>query len=312
MMDCRQALEILEFDRPDMDGLPDEICSAAEHAAALAHVESCPTCARTVQNRRELDRAIGNVMRSVALPRGAQQRLLAQIAELEAADANAPSDATRAWNAQASDGISVSANSRSAAEEMPAVSLAKPLGRPTRRRFLKSLSLATACAAVALGGFFGVVWYFLPSVSVAEVSKELADLDPASLHALPSFPGSGPAALLPKEAGWENLKWQCDKQAKGLPLAPNLIAVYGFELPPTRQAESIPGLIAVIPRNRVRNPPLETALTTAVPTDGYITARIGESVCVAWQDSGYVYVCLVRGGPDSLSKLQRILEQPSA
>ena len=36
-----------------------------------------PSCARTVRNRRELDRTIGRVMRTVAIPRGAQQRLLA-------------------------------------------------------------------------------------------------------------------------------------------------------------------------------------------------------------------------------------------
>ncbi len=85
-MDCRQALQILEFNDSDAGGLPSEVYSADDRAAAEAHLESCPACARTVQNRRELDRSIGQVMRSVQIPRGAQQRLLARLSELETAD----------------------------------------------------------------------------------------------------------------------------------------------------------------------------------------------------------------------------------
>ncbi len=309
-MDCRQALQILEFDLPDADGLPDEICSAGEHAAALAHRESCPSCARTVLNRRELDRTIGRVMRTVAIPRGAQQRLLAQIAELEAAGTSALTAANGHSLPDANDGIAAAVGqSPAVVSEAPAITPAKPLGRPTRRRFLKSLIPLTACTAVALTGFFGVVWYFSPRVSVEDVSRALTEIDFASLQALPDFTGGRDAAPLP--GGWEHLKWQCEKQAKGLPVAADMSAVYGFDFR-TRQPEPIQGLIAVIPRNRVRNPPAETSLTTAVPTSGYVTARIGESVCVAWQEGDYVYVCLVRGGPDSLSRLQRLLEQPAA
>ena len=194
---------------------------------------------------------------------------------------------------------------------VPSITPAKRLGRPTRRRFLKSLVPLTVCAAVALSGFFGVVWFFSPRWSVAEVSQSLTEIDFASLQALPDCTGGGKAAQLPDQPGWDHLKWQCDKQAKGLPLAANVIAVYGFDVR-TRQPDPIQGLIAVIPRNLVRNPPAETSLTMAVPTSGYLTARIGESVCVAWQEGDYVYVCLVRGGPDSLSRLQQALEQPAA
>ncbi len=310
-MDCRQALQILEFDLPDADGLPDEICSAGEHAAAVAHLESCPICARTVGNRRELDRTIGRVMRTVAIPRGAEQRLLAQIAELEAAGTSALTAANDHSLPDANDGIAAALGQSPTVDSAPAITPAKPLGPPTRRRFLKSLIPLTACTAVALTGFFGVVWFFSPRWTVADISQSLTEIDFASLQALPDFTGGGGAAQLPGEPGWEHLKWQCDKRAKGLPLAANVIAVYGFDVR-TRQPEPIQGLIAVIPRNRVRNPPAETSLTTAVPTSGYLTARIGESVCVAWQEGDYVYVCLVRGGPDSLSRLQRLLEQPAA
>jgi hypothetical protein len=316
MMDCRQALQILEFDLPDADGLPEEICSAEEHAAALAHLESCPVCVRTVGNRRELDRTIGRVMRTVAIPRGAQQRLLAQIAELEATGTIASTTANDHSSRDANDGIAAGPGQLPAVDgEVPAITPAKPLGRPTRRRFLKSLVPLTTCVAVALAGFFGVVWYFSPRWSVADVSQSLTEIDFASLQALPDCTGGGKAAQLPRQAGWEHLKWQCGKQAKGLPLAANAIAVYGFEYEfdgRPRQSEPIQGLIAVIPRNQVRDAPAETSLAAAVPTSGYLTARIGESVCVAWQEGDYVYVCLVRGGPDSLSRLQQALEQPAA
>ena len=33
---------------------------------------------------------------------------------------------------------------------------------------------------------------------------------------------------------------------------------------------------------------------------------------LAWQQGDFVYVCLIRGGPDSLSTLQDLLHQPSA
>ncbi len=314
-MDCRQALQILEFDLPDTDSLPEEICSAEEHAAALAHLESCPACARTVRNRRELDRTIGRVMRTVAVPRGAQQRLLAQIAELEAAGPSVLTTANESSSPDANDGIAAALGQSPAVDsEPPSITPAKPVGKPTRRRFLKSLIPLTA-SAVALTGFFGVVWFFSPLWSVAEVSQSLTEIDFASLQALPDFTGSGKAAQLPIEAGWDHLKWQCAKQAKGLPLAANAIAVYGFDFEfdvRARQPEPIRGLIAIIPRSLVRNPPAETSLTMAVPTSDYLTARIGESVCVAWQEGDYVYVCLVRGGPDSLSRLQQVLEQPAA
>ena len=101
-------------------------------------------------------------------------------------------------------------------------------------------------------------------------------------------------------------------QAKGLPLASNVIAVYGFDIPKTRHTGAVRGLIAVIPRNRIRNLPDADSLATASLSSGYLQAQIGESVCVAWQQGDFVYVCLIRGGPDSLSTLQSVLEQPSA
>src|ERR1700683_4385330 len=91
MMDCRQALQILEFNDGDAARVPSDIYSTDDRTAAEAHLESCPACARTVHKRRELDRTIGQVMRSAQIPRGAQQRLLARLSELETADSGSAS-----------------------------------------------------------------------------------------------------------------------------------------------------------------------------------------------------------------------------
>ncbi|HXY35627.1 MAG TPA: hypothetical protein VEI07_15450 [Planctomycetaceae bacterium] len=173
---------------------------------------------------------------------------------------------------------------------------------------MRSLGLVSACLVVALSGFFGVVWLFTPHSSVDDIAKDLAKIDFDTLPALGDFTGSDIAARLQSEPGWDRLHWKCDKP-KGLPLAPGLIAVYGFE---TRRSGGVQGLIAVIPRKGVRNPPTADSLATAAPTSEYLSARIGESVCVAWQQGDVVCVCVIKGGPDSLSTLQSLLEQPAA
>jgi len=315
MMDCRQALQILEFDAGDAGDSLAEVYSAEERAAAETHVESCPACARTVQHRRDLDRSIGQVMRAVPIPRGAQQRLLARLSELETA--NADTDAGRTAvvlagapesNGPHSDSEEAGRNGQLSPSPAPLVKPARRIqvtDRASRRRFLKRLVPLTACLAVALVGFFGVVWLFMPSFSVEEVSGALAKVDFESLGKLSDFKGKD--ASLPSE--WERL---CGTKAKGLPLASKVIAVYGFDIPKMRHTGTVRGLIAVIPRSRIRNLPDADSLATASLSSGYLQAQIGESVCVAWQQGDFVYVCLIRGGPDSLSTLQSLLEQPSA
>jgi hypothetical protein len=235
-------------------------------------------------------------MRNVPVPRGAQQRLLAQLAELESATA----DGVEATSAQA-DGSDCNA-SVTTGRLAPS--------RPTRRRFLKTL-VPLSALVVALAGFFGVVWLFSPSYSVNDVSKALADMDFQSLEQLSDFTGSRAASSLPSEAGWDQMKWPCGKRPKSLPLAAaNVIAVYGFKLPNVKQLAEVQGLVAVIPLSRVSNAPTADSPANASPSD-YLTARIGESVCVAWKQEGFVYVCLM-SGPDSLSRLQAVLQQPAA
>jgi len=312
MMDCRQALQILEFDAGDAGDSLAEVYSAEERAAAETHVESCPACARTVQHRRDLDRSIGQVMRAVPIPRGAQQRLLARLSELETADSGTDAGRTAVVPAGAG-GEEAGRNGQPSPSTASLVEPARPIQatrRASRRRFLKSLVPLTACLVVALVGFFGVVWYFTPRWSVDDVSGALAEVDFGSLGSLADFKGSDAVAHFPSEPGWERLDWKCGTLAKGLPFAPNVIAVYGFDIPKTRHTGAVRGLIAVIPRNRIRNVPQADSLATA--SIEYLEARIGTgSVCVAWQQGDVVCVCLIQG-PDSLSTLQGVLQQPSA
>jgi hypothetical protein len=90
----------------------------------------------------------------------------------------------------------------------------------------------------------------------------------------------------------------------------NVIAVYAFDVPKTRGA--VRGLMAVIPRSRIRGLPVADSLASASPMDGYVPARIGESICVAWRQGDFVCVCLLKGGADSLEALQNALGEPAA
>ena len=57
---------------------------------------------------------------------------------------------------------------------------------------------------------------------------------------------------------------------------------------------------------------MAASLATAAPTGSYLSARIGDSMCVAWQEGDVVCVCLVKGGADSLEALQNALGEPAA
>ncbi len=297
-MDCRQALQILEFDDLAAGGLPSEVGSVEDRAAAEAHLEGCAACARTVGNRRELDRTIGEVMRAVPIPRGSQQRLLARLAELDSAAAD---DESVPLNGQAS------ARTATATPAEPSGPADKSAFK-SRRRFLKVVVPLVACLMAAVG-FFGAVWFLIPRWSVDDITQALTEVDFESLETFGSFTGNAGIAQLPSEPGWDRLKWACDKQAKGL-IDPNVIAVYGFDLPKTRRSTAVRGLIAVLPRSRIRGVPVADSLATASPT-GYVAARIGDSICVAWQQGDRVFVGLLKGGPDSLETLQSALAEPA-
>ncbi len=322
-MDCRRTLEVLEFDAAPAEEFPVEVFSAEERAAAEAHLETCPACARAVESRRQLDRTIGDVMRAVPIPRGAQQRLLAQLAELEAAEGATAASQTKLAHASSNGQLAQGPESGGGQGTVGAGECTAPL-KParwvdwkdpvSRRRFLKRLVPVAASLVIALGGFFGVVRYFMPSWSVGEVSDALAKVDFDRLPDLPNFTGKDALSRFTEEPGWDRLQWRCGREAKGLPLASDVIAVYGFEIPKSRRpgSEAVRGLIALIPLSKVRNVPAANSLAMATPTSGYVQAQIGESIAVAWQQGDAVCVCLIRGDANSLSTLQGMLEQPAA
>jgi hypothetical protein len=286
-MDCRNALEILDCEGDGLTGLDE-----AEVKAAEAHLAECPRCLAIAESRRQLDREIGRGMCAVDVPRGAQDRLLQKLAALES-------------------GAISSGKSASEIATVPASSPAVDVVRPPRRLSPKLVPVA-ACLTVAAVGFFSVIWLMTPRWTVAEVRQQLARLDFETLETLRQFSGDAEASQLPADPGWQKLDWSCYKIPKGWPDADrHQFAVYGFTLP-GRQRHAIRGLLAVIPVGQMRAPPEEQSLLMAQFGD-YLSARIGESVSVAWteKDKNLVYVCVIEGGEESISTLRQILG-PSA
>jgi hypothetical protein len=293
-MDCRTALETLECDGTGLTDVADADVKAAE-----AHLSECPRCQAILEGRRQLDRKIGRVMRSVEVPAGAKERLVAQLVDLE-------SGATASFQ----ESVAAVATPVPSAAFGEAV-VARPINptRPARRVTSRLLPIA-ACVALAAIGFFSVIWLMTPRWTVAEVRQQLAQLDFGSLDSLREFRGDSAASQLPADLNWQKLDWSCHKIAKGWPGGGgHQFAVYGFVLP-GRQHHAVRGLLAVIPRGQMRLPPDEQSLLTAQFVD-YLSAQIGESVSVAWTEDNEVYVCVIEGGEESLNTLLQILG-PSA
>lgn len=310
-MDCRTALQILDCERAGTSDLP-----AGDLAAAEAHLAGCRRCRAIVQNRRRLDRKIGRVLRAVDVPRGARERLFAQLAALETAAvaSEQPADGRTDDAAKASFDVReegcVGPAGTAGRADFVRVRAEEPGG--PKRSLWRGLVPVTACLAVAAIAFFGVVWLMTPRWSVDEVRLQLARVDFGSLEALGDFNGKPVASHLPAEPGWQKLEWRCGQSAKSLPDASSKhqFAVYGFVVP-GRQRHPIRGLLAVVPRRQMRAPPTAQSLSTA-PSSGYLSAGIGETVSVAWTEDDVVYVCLVEGGEDSLATLRQILGASAA
>jgi hypothetical protein len=182
----------------------------------------------------------------------------------------------------------------------------------SRRRVMTRLVPAAACLAVAIVGFFGAVWLLTPRWTVDDIRIQLAAIDFETLQALPKFHGATVAASLPADAAWQNLGWYGDQVPRSLsgPSGRHAVAVYGFRFRDKRH-RWIGGLLAIAQRSCVPNPPTELSIAYA-PNPEYVSAKIGESVSVAWTSGDVVCVCLVQGGPDSLALLQDLLSAPAA
>lgn len=320
-MDCRTALEIL-----DCQGAGPSELSERDLAAAERHLADCGRCRAIVQNRRRLDRKIGRVLRAVDVPRVAQEQVIEQLSALEtvalvdktpaagrSGDNLNPTRATSGAVDEPAGAMATTVNLSQAPAESP-----HPPGERPRRRVWRGFVPVAACLAVAAIGFFGVVWLMTPHWSVEEVRQQLARIDFDSLDSLPAFRGKPGASRLPTDPGWQKLDWRGGRVAKGWPDVSrgHQFAVYGFVLPGRqreneRRGQRMRGLLAVIPRRQMRAPPEDASLMTAQSSD-YLSARIGESVSVAWTDGDMVYVCLVEGGEDSLATLRQMLGASAA
>jgi hypothetical protein len=307
-MDCRTALEILDCQGAGLSRL-----SESDLAAANAHLAECSRCRTIAHDRRRLDRKIGRVMRAVVVPRDAQERLLAQLADLEAAS-HAPGAAAGSQTEAAEISTievphEIHRPPAAIAEQSQAVEVLLKSGVRSQRRMWRTLVPVSACAAVAAIAFFSAIWLMTPRWSVDEVRVQLARLDFDSLETLKSFQGNPAASQLPAEPGWHKLDWRCRQAAKGWPdtSSRHQFAVYGF-LVPSRQRHAVRGLLAVVPRRQVSAPPQAQSIGAA-PSGEYLSARLGEgeAVSVAWTDGDVVYVCLVVGGEEPLTTLRQML-----
>jgi hypothetical protein len=307
-MDCRTALEIL-----DCQGAGLSRCSESDLAAANAHLAECSRCRTIAQNRRRLDRKIGRVMRAVVVPRDAQERLLAQLADLEAVSqapapaSGSPAEALEASSIDEPNGIHRPPST--IAEQSPVVERPPKSAARSPRRMWRTLAPVSACAAVAAIAFVSAIWLMSPRWSVDEVRAQLARLDFDSLETLKTFQGDPAASQLPGDPGWLKLEWRCRQVAKGCPgtSGRHQFAVYGFVIP-GRQRHAVRGLLAVIPRRQVPVPPQAQSIGAASSGD-YLAARLGEgeAVPIAWTEGNVVYVCLVVGGEEPLTTLRQML-----
>jgi hypothetical protein len=312
-MDCRTALEILDCQGTGPCGVSDR-----DLAVASAHLAECSQCRAILRDRRRLDRKIGRVMRAVVVPRDAKERLLTQLAALEAA----PHATDAVAENRAANEVAFSFEIRDAAQRPPAANADHPdvvhgsMQPPPSRRWpmWRTLVPLSACVAVAVIAFFSVLWLMMPRWSVEDVRLQLARLDFNSLEALRNFDGDPAVSPLPADPGWHKLEWQCRQIPKGWPdtSSRHQFAVYGFVVP-SRQRHPIRGLLAVVPRRQVSTIPQAQSIGTA-PSGDYFSARLGEgeAVCVAWTEGDVVYVCLVEGGEEPLSTLRQMLGASAA
>jgi hypothetical protein len=307
-MDCRTALEILDCQGAALCRL-----SGSDLAAANAHLAECSRCRTIAHGRRRLDRKIGRVMRAVVVPRDAQERLLAQLAELETV-----SHATGAASGSQSEAAETTSSDvphelhrapaaiivQDQSVEVPLKSAAR-----SRRPMWRTLMPVSACAALAAIAFFSAIWLMTPRWSVEDVRVQLAHLDFVALETLKNFQGDPAVSQLPTDPGWHKLDWRCQQVAKAWPDASgrHQFAVYGFVIP-SRQRHAVRGLLAVVPRRKVSAPPQVQSIGTA-PSSDYFSARLGEgeAVSVAWTEGDVVYVCLVVGGEEPLTTLRQML-----
>lgn len=292
-MDCRTALEILDAVRPDFaDRMEPEVSAASDH------IESCRRCEDHFLARRHFDRRLGQVMRDVPVPAGLKSRLLAEVATPRACEEQ---DATTEQPAALAGAVAVTPDAP-LASPMP-----DPPGRRQQRGRRRALLLALASTALLL---LAAVTFFLarasqaPAWTMAELRHD-AGTAFQDFDDLPVFDGGFDPRL--PEYGWETSRAiAIARQPRGFPpgTGPHAAALYYFALRDGRPGR-VDGILLVTPKQNIAEPPANQRFNAQGVGSGPVST-------VAWTEGEYVYVCVVRGGGDSLERVERALRLTQA
>ncbi len=235
-----------------------------EYSAAAAHAQSCNSCRRQLEDIAAQDLAIGEIVRDVPLPSGLETRLL-QAVEREVASTS----------------------------PLPAERQSSPTSR--RRFFTRRLPLAMACVAFAAAGFW--VWQLnsktelddLIALSVKSISAEADGL---------LFQGQyDPLDQFPPLRFPSDIELQDFRRLSGTDRSCEA-AVLRFSFV-DRQNRRILGALVMAPVESIVQPPTASSMAGAV-----VEYRENGVHSKSWQAGGFVYVCVIDGGEDSLLELQ--------
>ncbi len=288
-MDCQTALELLEIVRPDSGDLTEP-----ELKSASAHVETCSNCESIFRSRQELDRAIGKVVRDIAVPVDLKSRIQDALAaaavepDVELATAMPTVDADSAVD------VEESPNSQ------PAF-----VSKPLHRRAWFRVAVTSACV------MFGViVWRQWPQPSTIALNdlREQTIEKLSDVAALPAF-DDGFVAAVPFD--WQELRLlQFEPTVKGYDAVSNpkhLGAIHSFTLLRSRRP-SVNGFLLAVPKSLVKTLPAAKNFGSAK----VVYPKSRRFATAAWTEGDLVYICFVRGGADEIDVLKRAVEITAA
>ncbi len=268
-MDCQPARSRLDASRPhQQDWDEPELRGAADH------VRQCHECQRILSRRDAFDQRVASAMRQIDLPDGLRLRL----------------DAALAGTAQANH-TTAPGSAIPAAAEPAATAPAQALPqRQWRRRLVVWVAPVAACLMLALGTMW---WLGNPAageMSITEVYHVLEERYPAgaaplSASDLPPFDGDFTPAVT-------SVVWQEVIDPATGPRGIDLdgkpgheAAVYAFQAGHGR----IRGLLLVLPRSSVREPP-----ESRVPD--FANAGYLPRPHVVWSSDEHVFLCVLDQG----------------
>lgn len=277
-MNCRDAREQLDAARPGPDDR-----KGAEFAAAMQHVAGCTVCRDVVRGREQFDRKLGRVMRDVSVPVGLKSRILDSLqSAVPAAETLDP-------------------------REVPEGSSARRLR--TRRWLLAAAGTVAVALLAALAVRFWPASQQPEALLTLSDLRQRATLSVSGLQDLEPFDGS--FAAKPPGGIWEQHGIRIDRRAKGdLPdeNGNHRVALFGFDVPARDGLHR--GVLLVIPKDRLDDPPSRTMPVFEDRAENYARRASGTYHSFAWQSDGFVYVCFVP--KDSLRALQQVVSGRNA